>query len=102
MDHDPDKHDDHAISLALAAHHLLEGRSDGGVTTDCYRCQPGHPLTGPGARPCSPPGAPERHMTKTGLWASGPPDLPFVDIEEYLTPSPVSTGRVAFDGDEEP
>ena len=41
MDHDPDRHDDHAISLALAAHHLLEGIQSGGAVTYCYRCQPG-------------------------------------------------------------
>lgn len=39
IDHDPDKHDDHVLSLALAAHHLVEGRLHGGtVSQSCVFC----------------------------------------------------------------
>jgi phage terminase large subunit-like protein len=92
LDHDPDKHDDHAIALALAAHHLLEGRQGSGATVFCYRCDPPHDVTGPNATPCVPWDRPEQHMTKAGLWVSGPPDLPSVDIESYFTRSQESNG----------
>jgi phage FluMu gp28-like protein len=35
MDHDPDKHDDRAIALALAAHRLLERAPSGEVSAAC-------------------------------------------------------------------
>jgi hypothetical protein len=39
MDHDPDKHDDRAVALALAAHHLVEkgGRQSGAGVSGAVR-----------------------------------------------------------------
>lgn len=73
IDHDPDKHDDRAIALALAATHLLGRPAAGAPQSWCYRCSGGHATSGPSATPCDRGGGGVRHL-RHGLSVGGPPD----------------------------
>ena len=82
----PDRAD--AVLMAFAS------MGGAGALMWCYRCEPGHDLTGPNGHPCGPVGGEAVHR-RGDLLVSGPEDQPSVDIESYY--SSTSTGRRDWD-----
>ena len=66
-------HGDMAQAIALALQ--VASVQGGSASLWCYRCDPGHDLTGPNGHPCLPPEMGPMHPTAGGLLVSGPTDV---------------------------